>query len=97
MSMSKTVVGVALAALAWASPGAAEDTFDLLVRHGLVVDEARDRFVGQTEDFAENDKLIRTLPLEHVLTRLFTPLILPHSCIYTKHNRSKHTFIHQQV
>ncbi len=36
--MSKTVVGVALAALAWASPGAAEDTFDLLVRHGLVVD-----------------------------------------------------------
>ena len=36
--MSKTVVGVALAALALASPGAAEDTFDLLIRNGLVVD-----------------------------------------------------------
>ena len=36
--MTKTVVGVALAILAWASSGAAEDTFDLLVRHGLIVD-----------------------------------------------------------
>ncbi len=38
VGVSKTVVGGALAALALASPGAAEDTFDLLIRNGLVVD-----------------------------------------------------------